>query len=111
MIDDFELIQLKKNPEWRAALQVYHDLQVELREKSPESDGWVPRPADFSGVEAEKVSAVHGKLIAFGFLKFDVSGRDVGVRYQLTAQGRRALVGDDADSDDPEFANDWSESA
>jgi len=110
-MDDFELAQLKKNPEWRAALQVYHDLQVEIREGTPDADGWVPRPVEFSGIEPEKVSAIHGKLIAFGFLKFDVSGRDVGVRYQLTPQGRRALTGETADPEDAALTTEWAGSA
>jgi hypothetical protein len=111
MIDDFELNELKKNPEWRAALQMYHDLQVASREQSPDADGWIPRPAELIGVDSQRLSSVHGKLIAFGFLKFDVSGRDIGVRYQLTPQGRRALFGETADSEESSPASEWSESA
>jgi hypothetical protein len=100
MVDDLDILQLKRNPEWQATLQVYFHLQQELREKSPDSDGWSPRPVEGEGIETSKLSAIHGKLIAFGFLKFDVSGRDVGVRYQLTHEGRRALLGEAARPDD-----------
>jgi hypothetical protein len=105
MMDDFDILQLKRNPQWRALLQVYHDRQQEMRAASPDSDGWVARPAEFEGIEPDQVSSIHGKLIAFGFLKFDVSGRDVGVRYQLTHEGRRALTGETAPvADDVDFA-------
>ena len=93
-MEDIDILQLKRNPEWLATLQVYYQLQLELREKSPEADGWVPRPSEFQGIETSQLSSIHGKLIAFGFLKFDVSGRDVGVRYQLTPEGRRAVNGE-----------------
>ena len=108
MVEDIDILQLKRNPEWRATLLVYHNLQLEIREKSPDSDGWVPRPAEFEGIEPSRISAIHGKLIAFGFLKFDVSGRDVGVRYQLTPEGRKALHGE---ADETGETTDWAESA
>jgi hypothetical protein len=40
-------------------------------------------------------------------LKFDVGGRDVGVLYQVTHQGRRALLGEADNSD----SSDWADSA
>ena len=101
MVDDNDIIQLKRHPDWRATLQVYDNLQQAIREQSPEADGWVPRPIDFEGIDASRISSIHGKLIAFGFLKFDVSLKDIGVRYQLTPEGRRALHGEaERDSDD-----------
>ena len=41
MVDDFELEQLRKYPEWRTTLIVYHDLQATARAQSPEFDGWI----------------------------------------------------------------------
>ena len=93
MVDDFELEQLRRNPEWRVALAVYHDLQVQAREQSPEFDGWIPRVAEVETIDSAVLPSIHGKLIAFGFLKFDLSGRDAGMRYQLTPQGKQALLG------------------
>lgn len=100
MATDVDINQLKRNPTWRATLEVYERLHQEYRESCPQGDGWVSRPAAFEGIDAAQVSAIHGKLIAFGYLQFDVSGRDVGVRYQLTSDGRRALRGDVGNVDD-----------
>ena len=105
MIDDFDLEQLRRNPEWQTALKVYHDLQAQSREQSPEFDGWIPRVTEVEAIESAKLPAIHGKLIAFGFLKFDLAGRDAGMRYQLTAQGKQALNGrspSEEDSDENE---------
>ena len=99
-MDEFDIIQLRRNPEWRAILQVYCDLQQQLREQSPDSDGWVARQTEIAGIETSQLSSIHGKLIAYGMLKFDVGGRDVGVQYQLTPQGRRALLGEVANAED-----------
>ena len=41
MVDDFELEQLRRHPEWRTTLTVYHDLQATARAQSPEFDGWI----------------------------------------------------------------------
>lgn len=93
MVDDFELEQLRRHPEWRVALKVYHDLQAQARERSPECDGWIPRVTEVETIDPAVLPSIHGKLIAFGFLKFDLSGRDAGMRYQLTPQGKQALIG------------------
>ena len=93
MLDDLDLDQLRRHPDWRTTLKVYQDLQTESRERLPEFDGWVPRVTEVAAIEPAKLPAIHGKLIAFGFLKFDLSGRDAGMRYQLTPQGKQALLG------------------
>lgn len=107
MLDDLDLDQLRRHPEWRTALKVYHDLQAESRERLPEFDGWIPRVTEVAAIESTKLPAIHGKLIAFGFLKFDLAGRDAGMRYQLTPQGKQALLGqshDEEDRDEDEVA-------
>lgn len=103
-MDDFDILQLRQNPEWKATLQVYHDLHQQLKVQTPDAAEWIARQNEVPGVEVEQLSAIHGKLIAFGLLKFDVGGRDTGIQYQLTHQGRRALL------DEPEPA-DLAESA
>ena len=42
---------------------------------------------NIEGVPDEELSGIHGKLIAFGFLKFKFLGRE-GFSYQLTQLGR-----------------------
>ncbi len=53
----------------------------------------MPRLSRLDGVEPERLSALHGKLIALGLLSFEVSGK-AGMQYQLSPLGRRTLGGD-----------------
>uniref|UniRef100_A0A7C4QLW8 Transcriptional regulator n=1 Tax=Schlesneria paludicola TaxID=360056 RepID=A0A7C4QLW8_9PLAN len=88
---DFELEQLRRNPAWRNTLKTYWELQTQARQTIPEFDGWVPRVTEVPKVDPALLSNVHGRLIAFGFLKFDLSNREVGMRYQLSPLGRHAI--------------------
>lgn len=89
-----DILPFAENPDWAATLQVYYSLQQQLRGQATDGNVWIPRQTEIPGVQAENLSSVHGKLIAFGMLKFDVGGRDVGIQYQVTHQGRRALLGE-----------------
>lgn len=89
-----DILPFAENPDWTATLQVYYSLQQQLRGQTPDANIWIPRQAEIPGVQSENLSSIHGKLIAFGMLKFDVGGRDVGIQYQVTHQGRRALLGE-----------------
>jgi hypothetical protein len=51
----------------------------------------VPRVQTAEEVPTADLSGIHGKLIAYGFLKFDLAGRDGGIRYQLTPLGKQAI--------------------
>ncbi|MCX7395909.1 MAG: hypothetical protein NTW75_17490 [Planctomycetales bacterium] len=93
MIEDFEHEQLRRQPHLRAALKVYGDLQDHGRDRSPDFDGWIPRVVEVAEIESSALPSIHGKLIAFGFLTFDLAGRDTGMRYQLTPLGKNALTG------------------
>jgi hypothetical protein len=90
-MQDFEQEQLRRNPAWRATLKLYWELQTQARQAAVEFDGWVPRVSEVPKVEPALLSNVHGRLIAFGFLKFDLSNRDIGMRYQLTPLGKQAI--------------------
>jgi hypothetical protein len=81
-----ELEQYDANPEWGLLLSAY-----EQRLAAGSLD-WSPRIAEVPGVAAELLSAMHGKLIALGLLKFEISSRADGVQYQLTTLGRQALI-------------------
>jgi hypothetical protein len=52
---------------------------------------WAPRLTAVDGVEADDLSKIHGRLIAYGLLKCDLADRAAGVVYQLTTEARRAL--------------------
>ncbi len=90
-MQDFELEQLRRNPQWSATLRTYQALANEKRSASEAFDGWVPRVSQVPDVDVTKLSSIHGRLIAFGFLKFDLSDREIGMRYQLTPMARQAL--------------------
>lgn len=88
---DFELEQLRRNPTWAATLRSYWERQQQVRQEPSSQDRWITRLAEIPGVDTTKLSSIHGRLIAYGFLKFDLSDRDVGMRYQLTPLAVQAL--------------------
>jgi hypothetical protein len=94
---DFELDQMRRNPAWGVTLKRYWQTQQTLKTERKEFDGWVPRLSLIEGVEPAKLSNVHGRLIAFGFLRFDLSDRELGMRYQLTPLGRQAIGAGEAE--------------
>jgi hypothetical protein len=52
---------------------------------------WVARLRHVEGVPPDRMAPSHGRLIAGGYLQFQLQGRDAGVLYRLTSQGRAAL--------------------
>jgi len=87
-MDEFELEQLRRHPKWTLILGVYQQLSLNGRDQFPDFDGWTPRVHDVPEIPNDELAGIHGKLIAFGFLKFDLAGRDGGIRYQLTPLGK-----------------------
>lgn len=123
---DFEQEQMLENPEWCLVLRHYSQTQVQLKEQDPESDGWIIRQNEVEGVVAEHLPRIHGKLIAFDLLKFQIAGRDSGVFYKVTNSGnkmlprlekklRKLLASQDAaeqpDDQDDEIEQDYAKSA
>ena len=88
---DFEQEQMLENPEWCLVLKHYSEKKREAKDLDPEFDGWVFRQNDVAGVVSEHLPRIHGKLIAFDLLKFQISGRDSGVFYQVTRSGEKML--------------------
>ncbi|HAH46050.1 hypothetical protein [Gimesia sp.] len=123
---DFEQEQMLENPEWCLVLRHYSQTQVQVKEQDPESDGWIIRQNEVEGVVAEHLPRIHGKLIAFDLLKFQIAGRDSGVFYKVTNSGnkmlprlekklRKLLASADAaeqlDDQDDEIEQDYAKSA
>jgi hypothetical protein len=67
-------------------LQAYWQAQQRVEK------GWVPRLAAVAEVPGDQLSAIHGRLIAHGLLRFELAGRSEGVEYQLTPLGRQAVT-------------------
>ena len=81
-----ELELFDAHPAWRLVLEAYRPPRDSVEE------GWLPRWAVIDGVPAEQLSTVHGKLIALGFLKCELSIRMDGILYQIAPLGRQALL-------------------
>jgi hypothetical protein len=81
-----ELELFDANPEWRIVLVAY---QQKIAAGSLE---WSPRLTEVEGLAREQLSTIHGKLIALGMLKFEISSRTDGMQYQVTTLGRQAAL-------------------
>ncbi|TWU14244.1 hypothetical protein CA54_30870 [Symmachiella macrocystis] len=82
---NYELSQLQDNPEWLDVLRAYS-------ESTPDEQGRLTRVQGIEGIAEEHLPRIHGKLIAFGFLDFELADRHEGVFYQLTSLGRQGLI-------------------
>jgi hypothetical protein len=58
-----------------------------------ERDDWLPRIESLEGFDPERLSELHGRLIALGWLGFEVSDRTTGMRYKISRDGQRVLDG------------------
>jgi hypothetical protein len=77
--------------EFLSVLAAYHAEQAVLRQTDPEHNGWVQRLISIGEIETERLSQIHGRLIAFGYLKFQLTGRSSGVQYQISPSGKEAI--------------------
>lgn len=80
-----ELELFDEHPVWRAVLQAYADRRTA-------EIAWVPRIESLPDLDTAQLSPAHGKLIALGLLKFELSDKTSGILYQVTALGRHALL-------------------
>lgn len=87
---NFAVQELSDHPEWRCVLLAYQSRYAEVKQANPEADGWLPRLLRIDGVDPAQLSRLHGKLIAVGFLKFDISGK-AGMHYQVSPLGHQTL--------------------
>ncbi len=81
-----ELELFDTHPEWRPLLDAYQ------RRIVAEKLEWCARITELADLASEQLSAIHGKLIALGMLKFEIGSRADGVQYQVTPFGRQALL-------------------
>jgi len=85
----------------RVVLHAYHCAEQALpaerpRQACPEGEEierarWVARIGEVDGVPRDRLAPIHGRLIAHGYLQFQLQGRDAGVVYRVTSEGRAAL--------------------
>ncbi len=55
-------------------------------------DPWINRICELDGVEADHVCVLHGKLIAAGFLNFQIRDRHTGLEYRVANAGKQYLT-------------------
>lgn len=85
-------IQLDQLSEQNLQLMQAYSLRTKAaRASAEEFDGWLQRIDDLPELSKEVLTRLHGELIALGYLRFEISGRHVGLRYQISTQGRQAL--------------------
>jgi hypothetical protein len=89
-----DLAMLRRYPDWAATLRAYWDAHLQFKQQIAEFDGWLARITSVPDVPVEALSGIHGKLIAFGYLKFELTPKDTILRYQLTPLGRMAVTGE-----------------
>jgi hypothetical protein len=86
-----ENVRAASQPEGDAADQGLLPAQSTTPSEAGRDTGWICRLTEIEGVSSSRLSTIHGKLIAFGFLNFELTNRTTGMRYQVTSLGRRCL--------------------
>jgi len=87
-------------------LECYSVRDAAAKASHPEYAGWLDRILDVPGVDKAALTSIHGFLIAQGLIRFEFTGRSVGLQYQLSTQGRESIarkmlmIGDDLRSAD-----------
>ncbi len=91
-----------RHPSWRGVLEAYHAAERELRSTDGPPVRWIPRLRAMDGIDAPELSQTHGRLIAYGLLRFQLVGAGIaaGLEYQLSPLGRQALGEAEAPADD-----------
>ena len=93
-------LQFHVTPQQQQLLHAYHAQAASLKVTDQEFNGWLERIDQLNGVEVDELTTLHGQLIASGLLKFEISGRSVGLKYQLSQQGKKALEVSTSTDDD-----------
>lgn len=71
--------------------------QVKDSETEDSNVGWVSRIAQLEGVDPTRMSTLHGRVIALGYLKFQLIDRQIGLRYRLTPAGKQVVKAEPAE--------------
>ena len=94
-------------------LQTYSVRDLAAKSSVADYAGWLDRVEQVPGIDAAALSTIHGFLMAQGMLKFEITGRSLGLQYQLSTSGREALLrrtavaaDDGAQDEDPPDAMD-----
>lgn len=91
---DLAIAWMRRDPAWRNLLAAYDGAEPVPAPPDEAPAGWVTRLSEVEGIPPQEISRIHGKLIAFGLLEFELAGRSAGVRYRVTRDGRAILRGE-----------------
>ena len=78
-------------PQNLQVMQAYATRAKAAKASVEEFDGWLERIDTLPDMDAELLTKLHGELIAKGFLKFQIAGRNIGLRYQISTGGKQAV--------------------
>jgi hypothetical protein len=73
-------------------LDCYSVRDAAAKTAQAEYAGWLDRIIELPGLESSSLTSVHGFLIAQGLIRFEFTGRNVGLQYQLSPLGRDAIA-------------------
>jgi hypothetical protein len=89
----FEELEAESDVVEAASNEPLVELSLAELPEEDERDDWLPRIASLDGFDGERLSSLHGRLIAMGWLGFEVGDRMSGMRYRITRDGQRVLDG------------------
>ena len=72
-------------------LECYAVRDAAARTASVEYTGWLDRIVDIPGLAPTALTSIHGFLIAQGLIRFEFTGRSVGLQYQISSLGRDSV--------------------
>ena len=73
-------------------LECYSIRDAAAKSANSEYAGWLDRLLEVPGLEPASLTSIHGFLIAQGLIKFEFTGRSVGLQYQLSSLGRESVA-------------------
>jgi hypothetical protein len=73
-------------------LECYAVRDVAAKATNTDYAGWLDRILEVPGLESSSLTSIHGFLIAQGLIKFEFTGRSVGLQYQLSNLGKECVA-------------------
>ena len=85
---------LLENADYADLLHAYVRARTETApdaDADAEGAGWASRRGEVPGIDDVCLAPMHGKLIAYGLLNFQLISRTAGVVYRVSSEGRDVL--------------------
>ena len=79
------------DPQNLQVLEAYRVRAAAAKATTEDFTGWLERIDVLEGLTTKDLTRIHGQLIAIGNLKFEISGRSVGLCYKISDRGRQSL--------------------